>query len=347
MVLKQFFVLAAALLAATASFAQGNTCERVIQAGAWNIQWLGNPTAGGRKAQAPEDIADYIQAAEVSIIALSEISATAKTADGGRNATLDAAFNIANKGNGADWRYVLFPKRQGSTLPDDQWTGVAWNEKVVRRVAGPWPLAASVDPAKENSLKSRIPDADGTLVLNRWPHAMKFSAGAGLTDFVVVPVHMKSNRLDRKHSAEVKAAAQQALVETRAYETELLVAGLKAMRQQLQDDDVIVLGDTNIHVASEPAVRVLTTAGFKDCNSRDFGTHIGGGRAPFDRIYLRADQPETAPSCPPRGNGSSPLDFKRVRPADWRQGTTDSTFRKLLSDHMLVRVGFCVTKDDD
>jgi hypothetical protein len=49
-----------------------------LKVGAWNIEHLGNP--GGRGAgnaghgQTPEDIADYLTAAKVDVLALKEMS---------------------------------------------------------------------------------------------------------------------------------------------------------------------------------------------------------------------------------------------------------------------------------
>jgi hypothetical protein len=38
--------------------------------------------------------------------------------------------------------------------------------------------------------------------------------------------------------------------------------------------------------------------------------------------------------------------FRRVA-GDWEAGTSNRDFKKLLSDHQLIRVGLCVGKDDD
>ena len=106
-------------------------CERVIHVGAWNIQWLGNATAGKRTPQAPQDVASYIRASRVDILALEEISVNRKTTGGKpRNSELDRAFASLN-GPAAKWRYELFEKRPGARAPDDQWTGIAWNAAVV------------------------------------------------------------------------------------------------------------------------------------------------------------------------------------------------------------------------
>ena len=163
--------------------------------------------------------------------------------------------------------------------------------------------------------------------------------GNGKSDFVVVPVHLKSNI-----GGAVAADA-------RAYEIELLLGALGSLKDKHGDGDVIVLGDSNMLSADEPAGKAMSQAGFKDCNARDLGTHLpfkhGETAAPFDRIFLVAAQPETNVSCPADGVGKNPLDFKVVRPSDWMQGITSVEFRNRLSDHLLVRAGICVMQDDD
>lgn len=333
--------LAAVLLPALQAGAATPQCEQVLQVGAWNIEWLGNSAVGKRQEQKPEDIAAYIKVTAVDILALAEVSATGRDAQGrARNKLLDAAFEHLNQ-SGDAWEYVLLPKREGARAPQDQWTGAAWNERRVRKVGGPWRLEATIDLKREDAIKAKFEKSGpDTIIWSRWPQAFKFSAGDGLTDFVVVPVHLKSN------SGGATAAA-----EARAYEVELLLGALEQAAPQLSDNDIIVLGDSNMLSATEAAAGALTSHGMKDCNARDIGTHLsfrqGERDAPFDRVFLVAAQPETQNSCPNTSDGSQPLDFKVVRPSDWQQGMTKSEFRKRLSDHLLVRAGICVSKDDD
>jgi predicted extracellular nuclease len=315
-------------------------CDHLLPIGAWNLQWLGNAKAGHRKPQAPEDIASLLQQAAVDILALEEISATGQDAHGhARNDTLDAVLAQLNQG-GARWAYTLFPKRDGARAPQDQWTGLAWNAAAVTPVAGPVRLDARINPAREDAIRQRLDEPDAnTVVWSRWPQAMKFSAGKGLSDFVVVPIHLKSN---------IGGAAT---ADARAYEAELIVQGLSRLPAALRDDDVIILGDSNLLEADEPAALTLQQAGFKDCNARDIGTHLsfrkGEKRAPFDRIFVKATQPETSGACPAEGKGQGPRDFKVFKPQDWQPDIGNSQFQQRLSDHLLVRTTLCVMKDDD
>lgn len=197
-----------------------------------------------------------------------------------------------------------------------------------------------MDSKREDAIRGKFdkPEAS-TVILSRWPYAAKFSAGPGKTDFVLVPVHLKSN---------IGGAAT---AEARAYEVELILEGLKNIQTQHADKDLVILGDSNMLLANEAAGTAFQSAGLKDCNAKDVGTHIGFRKgqkwAPFDRVFVMADQPETKASCPSSGDGKGPLDFKIVRPTDWKEGTTPSQFVKALSDHMMVRTGICIQKDDD
>lgn len=334
-------LLAAVLFAATSASAQTPAqCERVIYVGAWNIQWLGNAKAGKRKPQDPKDVAAYVAVGGVDVLGIAEVSATSNPGPGqARNQTLDDAFKLLNA-SGARWRYALFEKRPGARAPEDQWTGLAWNEAVVSLDGGPWKLDVAVDSKREDDIRARFASPEKeTIILSRWPYAAKFSAGPGKTDFVVVPVHLKSN------------IGGKATEDARAYEVELIQEGFGKLRAQHRDDDLVVVGDTNMLASGEPAAARFRAMGLKDCNAGDLGTHLpfraAESAAPFDRVFLAAQQPETAASCPAQGNGKGPLDFKIIRPAELKQGMTASEFRKVLSDHLMVRSGICVMNDDD
>jgi predicted extracellular nuclease len=332
--------LLAALAAIPLSSPASADCANPLYVGAWNIQWLGNANEGKRKDQAPEDIASYITTAKVDVLALEEISAMKDDSGKPRNKPLDAAFAILNSGGKTQWKYVLFGKREGARAPDDQWTGVAWNAERVQIEGEPVKIEMTIDAAKEKEIASRFDKPEeNTIIWSRTPYAVKLRAGKGNTDFLIVPVHMKSN------------IGGKATEDARAYEATLLAEGLKKLQEKDPEKDIIILGDSNMLTSSEAGAKVFLDMGMKDSNARDIGTHItfrkGEKPAPFDRIFLMKDQPETKDSSPETGNGSGQMDFKIVRPAEWRPGIKPSDFRELLSDHMLVRTAICVGPDDD
>lgn len=329
--------LIATLLFSVQVNAEPYLCEKIVNIGAWNIEWLGKPEKRKQNAQKVEDIAGYIKTSNVDVLALTEISNTNKNVgDQPLNTTLDEAFEQLNK-SGAAWKYILFPKRDDTRDPQDQWTGIAWNEHKVHKVGGPWKLDAQISSEKENDIKGVVQEQ---IIWSRWPQASKFSAGTGLTDFIVVPIHLKSNT--NGESIGVKA---------RAYEVELLMSALDKLSNQITDKDIIILGDSNMLSSTETAGELFKQHHMKDCNSQDIATHFPKTNrfspAPFDRIFLIDNQPETKNSCQENTLTSAPLKFEIVEPNKWMENISMKEFQTRLSDHLLVRTGICILKDDD
>lgn len=249
-----------------ATESSSGTAERV-RIGAWNIEWLGHPEKrfGERSGveQTPDDLADVIVAADVSILALAEISATDRPDDGWTNRTLDEALQIVSSRTGGDWRHRLFPDRRDG----EQITGIAWDARRVAAIGEPVPLAVSNEPGP---LERRL--------WSRPPWAMKFALGPGRTDVVVIPIHMKSN-----YSGD--------FAPHRAAEAQALVDALPAIRAAFADEDVLVIGDSNAK-PGEPALAVFAESGFRDANAHGAVTHTFVGA--IDRAFLPVDQPEFA-----------------------------------------------------
>jgi predicted extracellular nuclease len=191
--------LVAVLLALVFAFNAGG---QTIRVGAWNIEHLGEPnsrdfpmhrpTHGHGVAQNPVQIANAIQSMNLDVLALEEIYDTDSTADTKTNATLDAAFAHLNMTSGNNWSYELFANRIRSDT--SQVCGLAWN-------------AAKVEPVGR---RLRIAVSDITTAeyaeWDRSPHAMKFTRGAGRTDFVVIAIHAKAGGgADEKDQREEEA----------------------------------------------------------------------------------------------------------------------------------------------
>lgn len=283
-----------------------------LRIGAWNIEHLGSPERRSQPsrnvAQKPADLARYIGRSRVDILALEEIGDTDGVEATRRNATLDKTCELLSV-EGASWKYVLLPKKdQTETF---QLTGVAWNSARVQLVGQPYRIPVLDDPN------------DDIDPWQRHPHALKFSTGQGQTDFVVIPLHMKSN---------VGGAAT---ANQRALEAKTLVDQLPALRKHFQDDDLVLLGDANCLKGSEPALAAYRQANLRDLNAADTPTTFRGGQyspAPFDRILV-TDQPELRNS-----------QLEVLAP------TTDAEHlehKKLLSDHFLVQTVVTTGADDD
>ncbi len=295
----------------------------LIRIGSWNIEWLGTPDnrrgpAAGQ-AQTVKDLADYIVSAKLDILAVQEVAATMddqmmpreERPDTFTSPILDQVFEMVAKANGGDWKHVLFPT-YGSRL--GQLTGLAWNTERVQAVGEPVDIHRVAAKADENGEQAQL--------WSQWvrpPHGIMFTAGDGLTDFVVIPIHMKAGAGDNS--------------ERRRGEAEELVADLP---HAFQDGDILIIGDSNCSNTNEPAIKVLGEAGFVDLNQRDTATYWTGV-APLDRAFVPADQPE----------------FKKRSFAVWgkpymaRRRMEPADFARRLSDHMMVITSITVMADDD
>lgn len=295
-----------------------------IRLGSWNIEHLGSPAFRAKpnqdKAQHPKDLAAYIRHARVDILSLQEITADAEappgTAAGLKTSkTLTETLQILNMNPGNEWKHLLFPKQPPEATSalkfEQQWVGVMWN-------------AAKVSPVGE---VFRVPvsnkSADGGRLWDRNVYAIKFSAGKGKTDFVVIPVHMKSNR----GGAQPKR---------RAEEAKELVKKLPELAKPFPaEGDFVVIGDTNALEGEVALVKELESAGLKDLN-QNTDTYVSSGLQPFDRIFVPASQKEFTAATMEVVN-----DFLQLHKL------TPGQFRTRYSDHFIVVTTIQVLADDD
>lgn len=291
-----------------------------LRIASWNIEWLGKPEErSGREegvAQKPEDIARYIIDSRASILALQEIVADSGGARP-RCSALDRALAALESASGRRWHYVLFPGRSEG----DQLTGVAWDPAAATPIdsaGGDWDATDS--PWRLPIATSR--GASGAGLWNRPPHAMKFSLGPGRTDVVLVVVHMKAD-------------FQGDFADHRGREAEALVTALDALRRTFNDQDIIILGDTNVTSPGEPAPRAIQAAGFADLNQAGSATHWRGGAT--DRVFVPTDQPEF------ESTGFEVMSDEFLASRRWRP----SDFKRSLSDHYMVVATVAVRVDDD
>jgi hypothetical protein len=278
-----------------------------IRVGAWNIEWLGMPErrSGVAKGQlqTPEALAEYILAADIDILGLEEIKIDA--ADGSdTSAALRQAFAVVEQSGGGQWQHRLFATNYGR----DQCTGIAWD-------------AARVTPLDEPRIVTNPSQTstEGRQLWSRPPRGLMFSAGAGLTDFVVVVIHMKSD-----YGGDFS--------QHRGEEAKRLVRDLPSA---FDDPDVVIIGDANCDTHDEPAVVAITGAGFVDLNAQDVETHWRYGA--LDRAFVPADQPEFARQC-----------FEVLSDSFFRaHDLTVEDFKVHYSDHFMVITEVDVMQDDD
>jgi len=321
-------VLALGCLLAPCGIAQRPTAgqepsQEVLTVGAWNIRLLGSPSQ--TSPQEAKDLAKYIDFAKVDILALEEITPTGPAPDGFEapfetSKILDDVFAQLNKMQGAKWRHILFPAffvdpKEGKK----QWVGVAWNENKVQPVKTPVKLMVSNELFQTGDVKENL--------WKRNAHAMMFTAGKDKTDFVLIPVHMKSNK-GGQFRAHREAEAKE------------LVKHLPELNDAFPGEkDIVILGDTNFlkdDDEKEAAREILIQAKFKDLNAADDTTHLGGGKAPFDRFFVPNDQPEFKQSSQ-----------KILREFLKQEGLTQKQFVQRFSDHLMIVTQIQIMKDDD
>ncbi len=298
--------------------ASGST--RPLRIGSWNIEWLGKPEdrSGPAEgvAQTTQDLADYIIASDVSILAVQEIIATVNSRPI-RSDEIEQTLDLIQQKTGDDWEYILFPGRQDG----DQLTGVLWNTAEVRaldtkrgawdQLDAPWPLPIE-----------RGRSAQGSALWNRPPHAMHFSAGDELSDFAVVVLHMKAD-----YQGDFAAH--------RADEAAALCRVVPKVVSTFRETDVVILGDTNMTSAGETAMRTIEAAGYRDTNTDAKQTHWRGGA--MDKVFVPSGQREF--------DGSR---FEVMSDAYLRKARlSPQDFKTRLSDHYMVVMTMQVGPDDD
>jgi endonuclease/exonuclease/phosphatase family metal-dependent hydrolase len=287
---------------------------RYLHLGSWNIEHFGRDDDDDRNDENRFAISEHIQLAGVDILALQEIYVTNREeferGEVGVNSHLDGAIDLLLEQTGEQWHYELFRNRQRNDT--SQLCGVLWNASKVDR-KGP-SLRLDVEHSAQG-------DGDRTLRLwDRAPHAVKFSTGAGKIDLIVVPLHMKANTGPRNVVEQI-----------RYEEVRTLLATLPDAAEELEERDIVLLGDTNCTGRSEPAIQTLVREGFEDLNAADAPTFVRGD-APFDRIFV--------PSAADRKA------FKFSRQYILRSASPLSHDR-FLSDHYVVKTTVKILEDDD
>lgn len=289
--------------------------------GFWNIEWLGKPDSRSGPArdiaQKPEDLADAIIESKVCILGLAEIVAPGPGRPI-RSRELEAVVDVLNTRTKQRWEYVLSPGRADG----DQLTGLLWNTARVTAlndVGKPWQQGRD-EPWPVPVRRAR--SAQGSSLWNRPPHAVKFSAGSGKADFVVIVLHMKAD-----YNGDFAAHRQQ--------EAEALVDALPAVRDRFVDRDIVLLGDTNQIADTEASSKVFQAAGLTDLNPGTTRTNWRSGT--MDRVFVPANRP--AFDQPTFVSASDA--FKRSRNWD------DREFKRRLSDHFLVVTRVRAVPDDD
>lgn len=271
--------------------------KRYIHLGSWNIEHFSK--RGGREENIFA-LTEHIEMASLDVLVLQEIYVTHQAGGQRRNEHLDGVTRLLREHSEASWQYEILENR--SAVDEEQLCAIFWNTDTVNKIAS---FKIPVDTEK-----------DGKRLWDRSPHAVKFKFKDKL-DFIVVPLHMKANVGGATIARQI-----------RHLEAITLVQNLDRVREELNDLDIVLIGDTNCLSSSEPALRHITDSGFEDLNEADARTFVSG--APFDRIFL------------PIGRKA----FEYSRQYVMVSANPDD-HDKYLSDHYLIKTALKIRKDDD
>ncbi len=316
-------------LSVTLAFFASVAKAEEFRIGTWNIEWLGFPNLRGKPGkdveQSPVDLAAYIADARLDVLALEEIGVEKNSAPW-TSKPLQQTLNELRAVHGQSWQYLLFPKTSYPKNTEDfitrgQHIGIAWRSDRVKLIGEPYSIPVGANETYRDKFWERR------------AHAIKLSFGEGKTDVVFVPVHLKSNR-NEANPSDPLFSQKQRQAEVRAF-----VTHLGELKQQFKDEDIVLLGDTNILELNDETPQILVDAGFMDLNQKNVGTTAAWGAgyssAPFDRIFVPSNQPEFKGSV------------QRVHTT--KNGSDDEIkdFKKRHSDHYLVSCVIEVGNDDD
>ena len=256
-----------------------------LRVGTWNIRWFGDPEKGKQKV---EDLAKYISKAKVKLLVLQEVCSERELKK--------LCLKLSTKGQ--RWQSLILPNRISNDT--SQRCAIIWNNRKLQTVGSAYKI-----PLEKKKNEQHF--------WHRHPHAVKFSCGKGLSDFVFIPIHMK---------AYADKAAQ------RQRELKLLYFSLKNIVRNFNDNDLIILGDTNLSNHEK-----LPLSSLKALNKKLLATSPKSKfhkSSALDKIIVQPQEPES-----------------RSANFNIHKTVNDYWHRKTLSDHFLVFTDLTIMKDDD
>lgn len=278
--------------------------RRYLNVGSWNIEHFGKADDNSENQYA---IAEHIELSGVDILALQELYDTSDNEL--RNVHIEEALDLVEEHTGDKWGYEIFPNRSRSDK--SQLCGITWNTSKV-----------SKEKTIQIPVKTKVQyEGKEMLLWDRLPHAVKFKTDEGKTDLIAISIHMKSN-VGKRHIVMRK----------RYEEAKTLMDNIDYVENELNDKDIIILGDTNCKSRSEDAIQAFVKSGFEDLNEDDITTYVKGNSAPFDRIFV------------PRGDERKAFLYSRQY---IMRSASPLAHDNYLSDHYLIKTMVKIRKDDD
>ena len=234
-----------------------------VRVGTWNMDYWEPHKLYGTKAKLPENMAKYIADANVDILALLEVSSSGTNELGQlKSNSLDKVFSSLNKITSENWKYCVFTNMTDFNLH----VGIAWNEQKIEMIAD------YLVPVKHKLKQPRM------RLWLRPPHAIKFSVKNNPTEFIVIPIHHKSNR-------------EGDCSQKRYFESCELARAIPKIKEVLKNDNIIITGRI-FENHSEIGATKYINAGLVDINPNDKITAYNS--MSLGRIYVSKDKPEFA-----------------------------------------------------
>ena len=235
LLLLVFPALQHSVLAQIPDFCNGRPC---IQAGTFNIEWLGTTDTSKHKHRsklAVSRIADLIaDTLDLEIVVLEEINSESEEYEWLSEFLENRGYALRSGTAGDEQRVVIaFDTDEVSLLNDDNGEGV-----------------------KEMNVRSIFDLGGGCESSNlRLPLYGKFRAGE--FDFVLIGVHLKSQR--KVDGADDPAQCSDDIRRAQAQD---IVAALPDVMSELNDQDVMIAGDFNATLSDPSLSPLLSSAGF-------------------------------------------------------------------------------------
>ncbi len=303
-----FFMSLLASFAFSATFSNSVSPLKIskpfVRVGTWNMDYWEPHKLCGAKAKLPENMAEYIADANVDVLAMLEVSSSGTNKLGElTSASLDKVFSSLNKITSEEWKYRIFKNKTDFNLR----VGIAWNEQKIEMVADYLvPVKHKVETPKMR-------------LWVRPPHAIKFSVKNSSTEFIVIPIHHKSNR-------------EGDCSEKRYFESCELARAIPKIKEVLKNDNIIITGRI-FENHSEIGATKYINAGLIDLNPDDKITAYN--RMSLGRIYVSQGKPEFA---------KRNFDVLEKKWLD-KNNLNYRDFRKLYSDYYLFSTDIIITNE--
>lgn len=224
--------------------------DKTLLLASWNIKELGHLT--NRLPESYFYIAEIIN--RFDIVAIQEIKSSLKG--------LDIIMRLL----GDNWKYIITDITEGNDGNRERFAYIYDQRKVQSSgLSGEMVLWDALTANSEVKQLKRTPAITGFI--------------AGWKEFSIINIHLQPG--DDSDDQEI-----------RKQEVELLLAAIKEKdkRNHFWNDNLMIIGDTNLYRNDDEIVQLFTDAGFREPNGLEgLMTNVSNNEI-YDRIFLRVDE---------------------------------------------------------